>query len=134
MEPAGSREQEALAQAGCAAAQLGGQRGEHFELGGRQHGPKSKLRRRTLEPGEEEGLRLILVEAGEPGPVAIDELVAARRSPLRVDRHPRRRQAVEITVHGPQRHLELVGEFARRHPTPRLEEQEDGDQAARLHE
>ena len=133
MEPAGRHEQEALAQAGGPTAQLGGQCGEHLELRRREHGPQAELRRRTLEPGEEERLCLVLVEAREPGPIAVHELIAARRSPLRVYRHPCSREAVDVAIYGPQRHLELVGEFARRHPAARLEEQENGDQAARVH-
>ena len=116
-----------------AAAQLGRQGGVDLELGGGQHGAEAELGRGAGQARQGQRLGLLGREPGEPGAVAVDEPHAAAGSGLRVDRHAGARQGLDVPVDRAHRHLELLGQAARRHLAVGLEEQQELHQPARTH-
>jgi len=124
-------------EAGLDAADLLGQRrrqgGADLELSGREYRAEAQLGGGAGEAGQGEGLGLIRVQAGEPGPVAVQQLVAAAVTGVAVQRDAGRVQRFDVTVDRADRDLQLLGELARGHPAARLQQQQDGDQTARAH-
>ncbi len=129
VEPARGVEVESFDQSRRAHPQLGGQRGEHLEARRRNDGPQSQLGRRSRQSRQEQGLRLLAGQPGEPGPVAVDELDAAVGPTFGVDRHAGRAERVDVTMHRPLGYLELAGQHGGRRSTPGLQEEEQLDES-----
>ena len=130
LEPSSRVEVEPLDEARGSDPQLGGQRGKDFESG---CGPQAQLRGWPGQTGEEESLGLVSRHTGEPGAVPLDQLHAAVRAALGVDRDARLAQCVNVAMDGPLRDLELLRQLRGRHPTAGLQEEEHGDQPRRTH-
>ena len=124
---------EALPEARGTGAQLRRQGGEDLQPGGRDDGPQAELGRRSGQPGEEDSLGLFLGQAGEARPVALDEPDATVRAALRVDGHAGCCQGLHVPMDGADRDLQLLGDLRGRQAAPRLEQEQDGDEAARAH-
>ena len=128
-EPRGRVEVEALDQARGAGTELAGQRGEDLQAGSGDDRAQPELRGRAGHAGEEERLRLVRGEPGQPRPVAVDELDAAVRAALGVDRHARGAERVDVAMDRALADLELGRQHRGRGPAARLEEQEQLDEA-----
>ena len=129
VEPARGVEVESFDQARGAHPQLGGQRSEHLEARRRNHGPQSQLGRRPRQPREEQGLRLLAGQAGEPRSVAVDQLDAAVGPAFGVDRHAGGAEGVDVTVNRPLGDLELARQDGGSRPTARLQKEKELYQA-----
>ena len=125
--PPGRVEEEPLGDPGRSLAQLRRQRRVQLELGRGQHRAQAELGRRARHPGELQRLRLGGGQPGQPGPVPAQELVAAGRAGVAVDRHPRLAQRLDVTVDRPHRHLELGCELGRGQPPAGLQQQQNGN-------
>ena len=113
-EPVAGVEVEALDQARRPRPQLGWQRGEDLELGGRDDGPEAELGGRPGQPGQEQRLGLLAGHPGQPRPVAVDQPDAAVDAALGVDRHARRAERLDVAMDGPFGDLELARRARRR--------------------
>jgi hypothetical protein len=133
VEPAGGVEVEALGDAAGPSPELRRQRSHDLQAGRGHDRPEAQLRGRTGQTREEHRFGLVGGQAGQPGPVAVDEADAAVRAALGVDRHAGFRQRLDVAVDRPDGHLELLGELRRRHPAAGLEQEQDVDQAAGAH-
>ena len=131
--PAGRVEEEPLGDPSRPLAQLRRQRRVELELRRGQHRAQAELGRGGGHPRELERFRLGGGQPGQPGPVAAEELVAAGRAGVAVDRHPRLAQRLDVTVDRPHRHLELGRELRRGQPPAGLQQQQDRDKPARAH-
>jgi len=92
---------EAFDEPGGAAAKLAGECGEDLEPGCGHDGPEPQLGGRPRQPGQEECLGLVGRQAGQAGPVAVDEADAAVEASLGVDRHARFGERVDVPVDRP---------------------------------
>ena len=70
-------------------------------------GAQPQLGRGPGHAGQEQGVRLVEGHPGEPGPVAVEQLVTAAAAAVGVDRHPGRAERLDIAVDGAYRDLEL---------------------------
>jgi len=114
-------------------AQPGRERRQQFELGRREHRAQAQLGGGPGQAGQEQRLGLIGIQPGQPGAVAVEELVAAAVPGVSVQRDAGLVQRLHVAVHGADRDLELGGELRRGHPAPGLEQEQDRDQPARAH-
>ena len=133
LEPARSVQMEPLEQAGGAPAQLRGERRKDLEPRGRDHRPETELRSGSRDPGQEQRIGLVRGHPGEPRPVALDEPDASVRAALRVDRHARDGERLDVSMDRPDRHLELPRELGGGHHAPCLEQEQQADQAGGAH-
>ena len=111
----------------------GRQRGADLELGRGEHRAEAELGGGAGQAGQAERLRLVRAEPGQPGAVAVDQLVAAAVPGVAVQRDAGRVQRLDVPVDRADRHLELAGELGRGQAAAGLQQQEDGDQAAGAH-
>src|SRR5215210_1846305 len=133
LEPAGCVEVEPLDESRRAGTELRREGGHDLEARGRDHGPKPQLRGRAGQARQEQRLRLLAGHPRQPRPVPLDESHAAVRSAIRVDGDAGLAQRLDITVHRPNRHLELARQLRSGHSTARLEQQEQVDETAGAH-
>jgi hypothetical protein len=131
--PAGRVEEEPLGNPRRPLAKLRWQRRVQLEPRGGQHRAQAELGRRARHPGELQRLRLGGGQPGQPGPVPAQQLVAAGRAGVAVDRHPRLAQRLDVTVDRPHRHLELGRQLGRGQPPAGLQQQQNGNKPARAH-
>ena len=124
---------EALADPPRPRPQLGGKSRQQLKLRRGEDGAQAQLRGGTWHARKEDRARFVGGEAGQPGPIAIDELIATGWPAVAVQRHASLCQRVDVAVNGAQRDLQLRGQLARRHPAACLEEQQDREQPARPH-
>lgn len=73
------------------------------------------------------------MQSGEPGPVAVEQLVTATMPGIAVDRDPRTAQRVDVPVHSPDRHAQLLSELLGRQPPPVLQQEDEGHKSGRTH-
>src|SRR5215216_377429 len=104
--------------------QLLRQRGEQLEPRRSELAAEAELGRRP----DEQRLGLGLVEAGQLGPVAALEPVAAGRPANGHDRNARLGQRLRVALHGPLGDLEPLGQVDRRQMSACLQEQEERDE------
>jgi hypothetical protein len=124
---------EPLAYPICSVRQLTRQRRTQLQLRGGQHRTEAQLGGRTGDAGQEQGAGLVAGHAGQPGAVAVQQLVAAGRAAIGVNRDAGGSQGLHVAVDGAHRDLELVGQFARRHPAPGLQQQQERDETTGAH-
>ena len=105
--PGGYVEMEAVPEPGGLFALGRSQGREQLQLRARRVLGDPQRRCGVREADHEQCRGLALGEAGELGPVAVDQPVAARSPLLGVDRHTRGRERLHVAVDGAQRHLEL---------------------------
>jgi signal transduction histidine kinase len=79
------------------------------------------------------GLRLARRQAGEPRAVAVQELEAAARPAIAIDRYPGSAQRVDVAIDGALGHLELDREIRCSQPPTQLQQDEDRKEAAGTH-
>jgi hypothetical protein len=133
LEPPRGVEVEPLPDPCRPAAELGGQGGEHLELGGGEHRAEPELGGGVGETGQQHGVGLVDGEAGQAGAVAVHEPGPAVAAGLAVHGHAGGAQRLEVPVDRPHRHLELPGQLRRRHLASGLEQQQELDEAGRTH-
>jgi hypothetical protein len=112
----------------------GRQGGEQLQARRLQHVGEAELRGGPRQAGQEQRLGRGGREACEVRAVAVHQAEAARAAPLGVDRHAGRRQLVDVAMDGAFGNLELGGELARAQPPAGLQQHEDGEQPAGLHD
>ena len=132
-EPARCVEVEALRDARCSRPELRREGGKDLELRGAHDRAETELRGRARQPRQEQPLRLVGREAGQPGPVAIHEADTAARSAFGVDRNAGLAQGIDVTVDGPDRDLELFGQLGGGQASARLQQEQQVNQATRAH-
>jgi hypothetical protein len=111
----------------------GRQRGLDLELGGGEHRTQAQLGGWPGQAGQGQRLRLLRAETGQPGLVAVQQLIAATVTGVAVERDAGHVQRLHVPVDGPDRDLEFPGELRGRQPAPGLQEQDDRDETARAH-
>ena len=74
------------------------QRGADLELGCGQHRTEAEFGGRAGETGQAKRLRLVRAEPGQPGPVTVDQLVAAAMPGVAVQRDAGRVQRLDVPV------------------------------------
>ena len=115
-------------------AQAGRQGGQQLELRRGQHRAEPELGGRARQPGQRQRLGLVGAQPGQPGAVAVHELVAAAVPGVPVQRDAGLVQGLHVPVDGADRDLELTGQLRGRHPAPGLQQEQDRDQAAGAHD
>lgn len=120
--PAGGVEQEAFLDPSGVLAQLGRKGGPQLELGGGERLAEAELGGGAGERGEERGLRLVRGQSGEPGPVAVDQPVAARVSGRAVQRDTGGAERLDVPVDRTDGDLQFLGQLLGRHPAPVLKQ------------
>jgi len=114
-------------------AELGRQGRQQFELRRRQHRAEPQVRRGPGQAGQDQRPGLVGAQAGQPGAVAVEQLVAAAVPGVPVQRDAGLVQRLHVAVDGADRDLELGGELRGGHPPPGLEQEQEGDEPARAH-
>ncbi|BBH70652.1 hypothetical protein ACTI_73370 [Actinoplanes sp. OR16] len=109
------------------------QRRHQLEFGGGHLSAQTELGSGLRHAGQEQRLGLIGGHPGQPGPVAVHELVSAGRPRLGVDRHTRRGERLHVAVDGPGGDTELRGQPGGAQPPAALQQQHQGQQPARTH-
>ena len=109
--------------------QLLGQGGQELQSRRGELPPEAELRRRA----DEERLCLDRVEAGQLRPVAALQAVAARGAPDGDDRDSRSGERLRVALDRPLGDLETLGELVRGELPSRLQNEQEGDEAARAH-
>jgi hypothetical protein len=102
-------------------------------LGRREHVGEPELRRGSRQAGERQRLGLGGRKARELGAVAVEQLESAARAAIRIDRHIRGAELIDVTIDGANRNLELARQRFGRHPAAGLQQQQDRQQPARSH-
>ena len=133
LEPARRIEMEALDESRGARPELGRERGEDLQPGGRDDRPEPELGRGSGQPRQEERLGLVGGHPGQPGPVAIHQADPAVRPAFGIDRDPSLAERLDVAMDRPDRDLELIGQLARRQLAAGLEEEEQRDEAGGAH-
>jgi len=109
--------------AACIRARAFGQRRAQFQLGRREHVGEPELCGRSGQAGERQRFGLGGRKARELGAVAVEQLESAARATIRIDRHVRGAELIDVTIDGANRNLELARQRFGRHPTAGLQEQ-----------
>lgn len=102
-----------------------------LELGGGEHRAQAQLGGGPGQAGQGQRLRLLRAEPGQPGLVAVKQLIAAAVTGVAVERDAGRVQRLHVPVDSPDRDLEFRGELRGRQPAPGLQEQDDRNETAR---
>jgi hypothetical protein len=132
-EPANGIEVEPRADAARVCAGAFGQCRAQFQLGRREHVGEAKLRRGSRQAGERQRLGLGGRQARELGAVAVEQLEATARAAIRIDRHVRGAELIDVAIDGANRNLEFARQRFGRHPAAGLQQQQDRQQPARTH-
>jgi hypothetical protein len=131
--PAGNVQVEAGLDLADLVGKGGREGGADLELGGGEHRPEAELGGGTGQAGQGERLRLVRAQAGQPGPVPVQQLVAAAVAGVAVQRDAGRVQGVHVPVDGADGDFQLLGQLIRGQAAAGLEQQQDRDQAAGTH-
>ena len=117
---------------GGSAARLG-QAGQQLDQGAIGRFTEPEVRQDTGRRRDHQAAQLGLGQAGQIGPVRIEQRPAAATARLGIDRDARHRERLHVAVDGPFRHLEPFRQHAGRQAAVPLEQEEDGEQAIGAH-
>ena len=103
-----------------------GKRGRQLAQRGRKLPADPQIGKGLGDAEHEQRAHLAFGQPCQVGAVAVEQRVAALRSRLAVDRHPRGAERVDVAVDGPLGDLQLPGELLCSHPAAGLEEHQKG--------
>ena len=133
LEPVDRVEMEALRDLLRAEAAALGQGGRELELRRQELVGEAELRRGARQARQEQRLGLVLGEAGELGAKAVEQLEAAARPAIGIDRHAGGAELLDVAIDGADRDLERRRQLVGGQPAAGLQHQQDRQQAACAH-
>ena len=109
------------------------QRGQHLSPRGDHRAPHAQRRRRARHADEKQRLCFLVEEAGEPGSIAIEELVSTAWPGLALHRDPGPAEVVQIAIDRPHRDAQLAGQGLGVDPAAHLQRHHDREQPGGAH-
>ncbi len=100
-----------------------GQRVDHLAHGRSVRRAEAEHLLAAARSGGQQGQGLVVVQSGELGPEAGQQLETAVPAAFRVDRDAGRRQCLDVAQHGTGGYLQLAGQRVRGQPTAPAQQQ-----------
>lgn len=104
-----------------------------LQLRRRQDLPQAQVVGRARQSGQEQRLRLVDMQPGQPGPVAAEQLVSPAVPRVPVHRNARGAQRVDVPVDGPHRDVQLLRQLTGRQPPPVLQQEDEREEPGGAH-